>query len=362
MSKRIHILYTIPNFDTAGSGKVVYDLAHALDKKRFRVSIACRHNRGAFFKEVEALGVQIYIIDVAVPLRPYYSLLNRVNRFKELLKKEKVDIVHSWNWSSNWTEILSCRMARVKFLYTKKAMGWGNKHWKIRSYLSHFIVTVNTDMRAFFSYKTQQQLIPFGLDTDYYSPKRYPEKGEYYLLRIITVANLVPVKGIEVLLKAIKSLNHLPLILDVVGDTRDPYAQVLMEMTTALKIEDRVTFSGKQADIRASLVASDLYVIPSEQEGMPMALVEAMSMAVPVLGSDVSGIRYVLQQFPNLLFPVSDHLALAKKIEVIYKMTFEERKVLGLNLREYCKNQFSMKTFIDRHENLYLNLLKRDLN
>ena len=50
---KIKILFTIPNFDTSGSGKVVYDLAKNLDKEKFDISIACRNNKGVFFKEIE---------------------------------------------------------------------------------------------------------------------------------------------------------------------------------------------------------------------------------------------------------------------------------------------------------------------
>ena len=50
---KIKILFTIPNFDTAGSGKVVYDLVKNLDRSVFEPEICCYHNRGAFFKEIE---------------------------------------------------------------------------------------------------------------------------------------------------------------------------------------------------------------------------------------------------------------------------------------------------------------------
>ena len=55
MSKRIKILYTIPNFDTAGSGKALLNIAKKLNPDKFEVEIACLHNRGLFFKEVEIL-------------------------------------------------------------------------------------------------------------------------------------------------------------------------------------------------------------------------------------------------------------------------------------------------------------------
>jgi len=61
MSKRLRILFTIPNFNTAGSGKVVYDLVKGLDRKKFDVEIACNSNDGEFFSVVKALGLPIHI-------------------------------------------------------------------------------------------------------------------------------------------------------------------------------------------------------------------------------------------------------------------------------------------------------------
>ena len=74
MERRIKILFTIPNFDTAGSSKVVYDLVKGLDKKKFQVTIACDHNKGEFFQEVERLGVPIVLMKTNVDYRPYVTL------------------------------------------------------------------------------------------------------------------------------------------------------------------------------------------------------------------------------------------------------------------------------------------------
>lgn len=355
MLNRIRILYTIPNFDTAGSGKVVYDLAKGLDKSKFEVIIACKHNKGEFYKTVETLGVPVYFIDATTPIRPYYTFLKRLHPFKSFLKEHKIDVVHSWHWSSDWSEVLACRLMGIPFVYTKKAMGWGNVHWKIKSYLSNFIITVNSDMRNFFPYKKRQQLIPFGLDTEFYNPESVPKPTGKSEFKIVTVANLVPVKGIETLIKALSMVN--PIIkLDIIGDTRDPYAASLQNMVIDLKFQERVRFLGKQADVRKLLVAADLYVIPSKQEGMPMALVEAMCMGLPVLGADVPGIRDLLKDFKEYMFPGSDSEALAHKIEIIFNKPAEEREALGMELREYCLSHFGMSQFVRSHEILYQDL------
>jgi glycosyltransferase involved in cell wall biosynthesis len=362
--KKIRILYTIPNFNTAGSGKVVYDLAKGLDKNRFDISIACRHNKGKLFDEVKALGLPIYLIQSTVPLVPYYNLLLRVKPFKNFIKEHQFDIVHSWHWSSDWTEALAARMAGVKWLYTKKAMGFYNLHWKIRSYLADFIITINEEMRDYFPYKKRQALIPLGIDTNYYDSKLVKEKKSFHRdeFHVITVANLVPVKGVQILIRAIHMLNDHSIKLTILGDYHNDYGAVLNALSDELGMQNQVFFVGKQLDVRPFLAASDLYVIPTldegRKEGMPMALVEAMAMGVPVLGSDISGINYVLKDFPELLFKASDIKLLSAKIELLYQKNHVERSLMGKALRDYCETHFSMEVFINAHEQLYLKLIK----
>ena len=353
--KKTKILYTIPNFDTAGSGKVLYDLAKALDKDKFEVLIACTKDNGAFFEEVKKLGLPIFIRPITKPLKPYYSLLFRLKENIQFIKKNNIDIVHSWHWSSDWTEVLAARWGGAKFVYTKKAMTWGNIHWKIKSYLSSFIITINEEMKNYFPNKKAQQLIPLGLDTAYYNSELF-QRTESTTFKVITVANLVPVKGIEVLIKAIHLLNNANIQLEILGDDRAEYASELKKMVINLGLQKQITFLGKHNDVRPFLAQADLYVIPSEKEGMPMALVEAMCMGIPVLGSNISGINYVLKDFSHLLFEAKNEEELAKKINTLYKTSKAEREVIGKTLRAYCINNFSYQKFIAEHEKLYLSL------
>ena len=138
-----------------------------------------------------------------------------MRRISKFYKSHDFDIVHSWQWSNDWTEALAARLIGIKWIYTKKAMGF-NKHWKIKSFLANFIVTINDEMKQYFPNKKAQKLIPIGIDTDYYSPDHF-EKKPSNSFKIITVANLVPVKGIEVLIHAIHQLNDSEITLDILG-------------------------------------------------------------------------------------------------------------------------------------------------
>ena len=358
MSK-LKILYTIPNFDTAGSGKVLYDLARGLNKECFEVHIACSHSRGSFFQEVEKLGLPMHLLETTVPYRPYWSLLVRTRPYKNFIKQHQFDIVHSWHWSSDWTEAWAAKQGGALFVFTKKAMTWGNRHWKIRSRMADFIITINEEMNAFFPKKKNQQLIPLGLDTAYYSRKHFPEREKNKIFRVITVANLVPVKGIEVLIEAVLSLNNPQIQLDILGDDRSDYATALKRKVESAEATQQIRFLGKHKDVRPFLAAADLYVIPSFKEGMPMALVEAMSMEVPVLGSDISGINFVLKDFKEWLFTPQNSPELAAKIHEMYQKPETERNEIGQRLRGYVLGKFSLEKFIEAHENLYRSLVAK---
>ncbi len=359
MSKRIQVLYTIPNFNTAGSGKVVYDLVNGLDKTKFDVEIACGSNAGHFFKTVQSLKVPIHIIETKTQLKPYVSLLFRVLKISKFFKKQKYDVIHSWQWSSDWTETLAAKLAGVKWVYTKKAMGFHSKHWRIKSYLADFIVTVNSDMIKFFPNKKHQKLIPFGLETSYYNPDLFEKTKASNVFKIITIANLVAIKNIEIVIHALNNLKDTSIQLDIVGDTRGSYADTLKQLVVDFQLTEQVTFHGKLPDVRSLLAKANLYIISSKEEGMPMALVEAMCMGIPVLGSDIPGISFVLKDYKDLLFPVGKSDILVQKIRGVKSMTSFESEELGFKLRSYCLEHFSMTGFIKAHEQLYSELLQK---
>lgn len=360
---KIKILFTIPNFDTAGSGKVVYDLVKGLDKEKFEVEVACSSNRGTFFKEMESLGIPIHIFETTTSYHPFNNLISRIKTIKEFFRKNQYHIIHSWHWSSDWTEALAARWEGAKWIYTKKAMSWGNRHWKIRSFLASFIITINEEMRGYFPYKKNQKLIPLGIDTAFYNPELFPKNiDQNNVFNIITVANLVPVKGVEVLINAIKKLKDPTIKLTVLGDNANDYGRYLASLCKDLNIEQQVVFLGKKSDVRSYIAASDLYVIPTlnegRKEGMPMALVEAMCMGIPVLGSNISGINFVLKDFKNLLFEAGNETLLSKRILELKMLSEPERIKLGDELRVYVMENFNYEKFIEVHQKLYNELIK----
>jgi len=365
-NKKIKILFTIPNFDTAGSGKVVYDLVKGLDKTKFEPIICCFHNKGDFFKEVEKLGVKIHIVPFTTSYKPYFTFPFRVFKISQFFKKHKFDIVHSWHWSSDFSEVLATKLAGIKYVYTKKAMSWGNKAWVWRSKLSSKIICINKDMVAQFFSTMKDKIveIPLGVEINYFKPipKSYksPENIKFNKedFVLVSVANLVEVKGIEVLLKAVENLNDTTIKVLIIGDYSSVYGQNLRKKFAHKNIH----FLGKKMDVRPYLAVADLFIIPTKdegrKEGMPIAPMEAMAMGKIVLGSRISGITDILEEFPESLFEAGNIKELEYKIVKFKSVDCTKRKLLEDKMRKYVVDNLSIDTFIKTHENFYTDLVK----
>ncbi|OBX23263.1 MULTISPECIES: glycosyltransferase [Bizionia] len=367
MSKRIRILYTIPNFNTAGSGKSVYDLVKGLDRTIFDPEICVFHKKGAFFKEVERLDVKVHIFPFTARYRPRITFLSRVLKIRRFFKDHQFDVIHSWHWSSDISEPLAAKLAGIPYVYTKKAMGWGNRYWTWRSQLSTKVIVVNEDMIDQYFSKMLHKIerFPLAIDTQVYKPvidtwditkETYFKSDDFVIL---SVANLVAVKGIEILFEAVQKLEDDAVKILIVGDDEGDYGQ---NLKAHYGNNTNFVFVGKHLDVRPFLDLADLFVIPTKdegrREGIPNAPLEAMAMRCVVLGSNVSGVKDILKEFPDCLFEASNVDVLAKKINTVRQMSVEAKEDLASKMRDQVVKEFSIEDFLKKHETLYLKLVK----
>lgn len=122
-------------------------------------------------------------------------------------------------------------------------------------------------------------VIPVGVDTEKFSPR-----PKAFSSTIGTVARLVPEKRIDTLLRIVRWLPP-PIRCVIVG--AGPIYQDLVDLSDELGLGMRVEFVGEQEDVRPSLASMDVFVLPTRREGLSVAVMEAMSMALPVVVSDL---------------------------------------------------------------------------
>jgi glycosyltransferase involved in cell wall biosynthesis len=154
-----------------------------------------------------------------------------------------------------------------------------------------------------------------GVDTELFSPGQEPASTAPVIL---SVGNLIPIKGQDLIIRAVASLtSEFPAIsLEIIGE--GPERSRLENLASTLGIAERVRFFGRQSrqEVAAAMRRCTVFALPSRYEGLGCVYLEAMSTGKPVIGCRGQGIAEIVQQGSNgfLVGPDNDkelNLALA---------------------------------------------------
>lgn len=175
--------------------------------------------------------------------------------------------------------------------------------------------------------------------------------------RLIFVGTLeVLYKAPDVLVAALARCANPALHLTIVGDGRARSA--LQARAEELGVAPQITFAGRLPageTVRAVLDAADLFVLPSRQEGLPRAMIEAMARGLPCIGSTVGGIPELLPE--DVLVGPGDPDALARKITEL--LGAEERLRLHSARNLTTAREYLLDTLAARREEFYRELIAR---
>jgi len=172
-------------------------------------------------------------------------------------------------------------------------------------------------------YGERAALQPNGVDTSFFfAPSTGTQRGK----NVVTVSRLTDKqKRTSDLIRAM-ALLPMEWTLDIIGT--GPDREALESLANSLGVKTRVTFRGfkPRSEIRAALQTCGVYAMPSSNEGMCMAVLEAMSCGAPIVASRIRAFEAVITENVNgKLFPMGDVPALARGIQ----MAWIERDSLG---------------------------------
>lgn len=233
-----------------------------------------------------------------------------------------------------------------------------------------FLITINAeDYEAARQFGTidpaRVRHIPgIGVDTDVYRPDAAtPEQiasirseldvpPDAFMLTML--AEYAPVKRHEHVFAAMARVKHREVVLAAVGG--GPLESRLREQVAALGLSDRVRLAGWRRDVPAVLAASDALILASSREGLPRSILEAMSTALPVIGTETRGITDAVGHDAGWVVPKDDVAALADAIDLAAEHP-EEAARRGAEARRRAVSGFSLDVVIAAHEELYAEAL-----
>jgi glycosyltransferase involved in cell wall biosynthesis len=334
LAKKIRILFTIPNFITAGSGREMFNIVEGLDKNIFEPMIAVQQAGGKLYNEIVNKGYTIiehrFIEESQAGLANKLSAAGKNSQF---FKQYNIDIWQSFHWSSDFTEALTARWCGAKYVYVKKSMNWNRKAWKVKSFLADAIIARNTTLinKTFnhWLYKRKTHFITGAVAIErFYTAKnnelRTTLNIPQHMHIVLCIAQLIKVKDQLTLIKAVAKIPDAYLVL--VGAARDEvYLKEVNELIAQLDIENRVHFFGYTNDTAKLINGCDVFVLPTSkigghEEGCPVALIEAMACGAACIASNVAGSNDLIQHNQTgLLFEPANENDLADKISLLLK-------------------------------------------
>jgi len=179
---------------------------------------------------------------------------------------------------------------------------------------------------------------------------QWPAKSGFTL---VFVGRLAPVKNHTLLLNAFQlALASDPgLRLWMVGDGSERTA--LESLAAQLGIEGQVRFWGQQLDVAPFFSAADAFIMSSKSEGLPISLLQAFSLGVPTIVTDVGGMAEAVRfAKAGIAVPLNDPAAMAQAI-LRLACSEAERKQFSTNAEHAFHAHFTLQTMVDAYFDLY---------
>lgn len=231
-------------------------------------------------------------------------------KLKNLIVKKEYDIVHTHTPIASALVRIACRkLSEVKVIYTAHGFhfysGAPIKNWLVYFPLevvlaryTDILITINKEdfKRAKKYFKNKVEYIPgVGLDLKTFNDTtidKIAKRMELGLpsdaLVILSVGEINKNKNHETIIKAIAKLNMKEVHYIICG--QGPLMSYLKKLIRELKLEDKVHLLGYRNDIAEICKSSDIFAFPSKREGLGLAALEAMSIGIPIITSNIHGI------------------------------------------------------------------------
>jgi glycosyltransferase involved in cell wall biosynthesis len=372
-NEKTRIMYLIGSLSSGGAERQLVELAKNIDKTKYHAFIVIYHNIIHYKYILDAEGVKVVCIEKKFKYSPLF--LWRLTKF---IRKNKIDIIHSYMSSVNIWARLAGKLAGCKIIIPSlRSTNLSPKYYLLERFLAKWTTIVITNSYAAKLEYLKNINIPNdnfvlvihnGIDLDAIEnlQKIAPENlmSKYNIEKddfiIVDVAGIDRNKNQLCLIKALKLANIGNLKILFVGYARDEiYYRDLQNYVKEYGLENSVSFLGEQQNVFSIMNTSDLFVLMSLREAFPNAIMEAMSMGLPIISSDVGDVKYLVKDGINgFLFPKDDHQRLAELIIKVYSLSIDERREMGKAGRRIIEENYTIEKMVKETEAIYEECLK----
>lgn len=369
-----NVLFVIIQMEMGGAERLVYNIITKLDRTKFNPSIAWFFG-DKVLKEFEELGIGLY----HVPKQKRFDF-DTMKMLGKVIKENDIHVVNAHNFMSFVYSFYGCKIANQRKLIYTEHSGWEIEglswRWKkIGKYLLKFsdgAVGVSTAvakrMQGIFKVKSSKTFaIENGINCEAFARRNEIEKlkdklGIKQTDKIIgTVGNFKKVKNHIFLLKAFSELikeckNTKLLLIGKLFPGDEEVAKELYDFVKEKGLAENIIFLGFRSDISNLLGIMDIFCLTSFKEGLPISIIEAMAAGLPVIGTNVEGIRDVIIPSRNgFLVELDDVIGMRDLLKRLLSDASLRQK-MGEESKNMAISTYSMERCIGEYQNLFLSI------
>lgn len=371
----IRIVHVVDSLEPGGLERVTCDLALAQSRKGHQVSVFSLLRTSGFKDELLCAGIPVIEGNKARSLD--FQLLRKLRRW---VIEQRADVVHAHNFVPNYHAALACLgltgMPRPAQVCTVHDMGTRLAQRKLRWL---FLASLRRTQRvAMVGRRVHQRFVEDGLvaadrattvlngiPVNRFTTAASSKLAARQALGVPTsatligcVGRLVPLKNHHRMIDVFAELRttHPGVHLAIVGDGERRLA--LRDQIAKLGLQDDVTLFGHHPNVSQVLPAFDIFALPSQTEGLSIALLEACASELAIVATAVGGNPEIIQDGQTgLLVPADDNQALAQAVRrLLDDPTL--RQTLGRRAREWVATHASDDALEQAYDNCYRAAMK----
>lgn len=349
--KKIRVLQLITGLPLGGAEKVLLDLCSNLDKDTIENHVIGLNDEIDFKEDFIQNQIIVKNLNMTRSLKSFFKTAKFLNNY---IKDEKINIVHAHMFHPLiFAFVLKIVHPRLKVVFTSHNINIGSYSREMLT----FLLKPFRDTDVVFSkdmitkmYKKDTRVIPNGIDVSAYDGNFEKNKKFTFIsvgvlreqknqLFLPSCASYLKKKGIKNFEIAIVGGA------DASGDMREEIHQEIAKY----EVEKEINMMGPRRDIPELLRKAHCFVMPSNFEGLPIALLEAGASKLPIISTPVGAIPSIIDESCGYL---SDLDNFAKTmLEVIQNQTKAEEKAIKLKAK--IEKEFSIRSMAKAHEEIY---------
>jgi len=368
---RLTVLHIFSGDLWAGAEVMVFNLLNQLKDDQGLKIMALSLNEGTLTDKLRGAGVELYIIPEAA-----HSFLKIFLKALNLLKRRKIDVIHSHRYKENLLALLLAKTMGVKRLVSTlhglaeppvKQNRENSVHLKTKMdyfLLKHYfsrVVAVSHEMKKVLvkKYRFKEEMVDViynGISLPSGTPSPRPANDR---IHIGTVGRMVPVKDFDLFLEVAAEVvrENDRVRFSILGD--GPLKQHLVETAKELKISKYVDFLSPIPDPFPYYQSLDLYLNTSLHEGIPLTILEAMACGKPVVAPNVGGLPEIISHGEHgLLVPGREPKGFVNSCLTIVQDR-NLRITMGESALKRVASRFSSFQMAESYRQSYLQLCKR---